>query len=395
MRIISARINGFRNLAELDLEFSPQVNLFLGDNSQGKTNLLEALNYLVLGRSHRGAPNEELVAFTADQLHVGLVVEKDDGRQMTCEYGIDQRGARRVRIDGQLVNRRQDLIGHLNSVFFAPSGVRLVRGAPVNRRRFLDQGLATIDPVYLTHITAYQRALRHKARLLLEIRRGVRSPAAAKKELTAWNQKLAGHALEVCRRRLRYTTRIAGPATINYNEIVGRQQTLEVVYKPKLKTIKQRMAQATETDLSTNEIEREIQEEFDYIGQDEIRRGRPLTGPQLDDCEVRLAKRDLRTFGSQGETRTAAVSLLLAQRDVVFEQRSVRPVLFFDDIFSELDRNRSRQLQEMTARDHQVFIATAREDDVAGWCPKGLRKWSVTAGQIGEIDAQTETQVES
>lgn len=386
MRIVSAHINGFRNLAELDLEFSPQVNLFLGDNGQGKTNLLEALNYLVLGRSHRGATNEELVAFTTDQLHVGLVVENDDGRQMTCEYGIDKKGARRVRINDQSVTLRRDLIGHLNAVFFAPSSVRLVRGAPVNRRRFLDQGLATIDPVYLSHLTAYQRALRHKARLLLEIRRGLRSPTAVKQELTAWNQKLAGHALEVCRGRLRYTARIAGPATTNYNQIVGYQQTLEVVYKPKLKTFKQRMAQATETDLPTDEIEREIQKEFDYIGQEEIRRGRPLTGPQLDDCEVRLAKRDLRTFGSQGETRTAAVSLLLAQRDVVYEQRSVRPVLFCDDIFSELDRNRSRQLQEMTAQDHQVFIASAREDDVAGWCPKGLRKWSVTEGQIGKID---------
>jgi len=387
MRIISARISGFRNLTELDLEFSPQVNLFLGDNGQGKTNLLEALNYLVLGRSHRGAPNEELVAFSADQLHVSLAVEKDDGQQMTCEYGIDRRGTRRFRIDGQPINRRQDLVGHLNAVFFAPNSVRLVRGAPVNRRRFLDQGLATIDPLYLTHITSYQRALRHKARLLLEIKRGVRTPEGAKEELKAWNQKLAEHALEVCRGRHQYTARIAGPATTNYNQIAGGQQILEVVYRPKLKVITERMAQANKTDLSLDELEREIRDEFDYIRQDEIRRGRPLTGPQLDDCEVRLAKRDLRTFGSQGETRTAAVSLLLAQRDVVYEQRSVRPVLFFDDIFSELDRNRSRQLQEITVRDHQVFIATACEDDVSGWCPKGLRRWLVTEGKIGEIDA--------
>jgi DNA replication and repair protein RecF len=316
-----------------------------------------------------------------------LAVEKDDGQQMTCEYGIDRRGTRRFRIDGQPINRRQDLVGHLNAVFFAPNSVRLVRGAPVNRRRFLDQGLATIDPLYLTHITSYQRALRHTARLLLEIKRGVRTPEEAKEELKAWNQKLAEHALEVCGGRHQYTARIAGPATTNYNQIAGGQQILEVVYRPKLKVITERMAQANKTDLSLDELEREIRDEFDYIRQDEIRRGRPLTGPQLDDCEVRLAKRDLRTFGSQGETRTAAVSLLLAQRDVVYEQRSVRPVLFFDDIFSELDRNRSRQLQEITVRDHQVFIATACEDDVSGWRPKGLRKWLVTEGKIGEIDA--------
>ena len=137
-----------------------------------------------------------------------------------------------------------------------------------------------------------------------------------------------------------------------------------------------------ENDASEGNLEREILAEFDYIVEDEIRRGRPLSGPQMDDFEVRLTGLDLRTFGSQGETRTAAISLILAQSDVLFALRNVRPVLFFDDIFSELDRERSRQLQEQSIRDHQIFIATARSEDVAGWQPPGMRVWEVKRGKL-------------
>lgn len=393
MRIVSARIVGFRNLAELDLEFSSQVNLFLGGNGQGKTNLLEALNYLALGRSHRGATHEELIAFGEDQLYVLLTLEKNDGDRFTFDYRIDRTGARRVRSEGQTLKLRRDLIGHLNTIFFAPSEIRLVRGGPKHRRRFLDQGLATIDPLYLEEISAYQRTVRQKARLLQEIKRGRRALAGAKNELASWNQKLAGHALAVCRGRRQYAESVAVPAARYYVAISDQDQKLEVVYKPRLKTVSQRLAADPKTDLSGGDLERDIQAEFDYIAKDEIQRGRPLTGPQLDDCEVRLAKRDLRAFGSQGETRTAAISLLLAQRDVVYERKNVRPVLFFDDLFSELDRKRSRRLQELTAREHQVFIATAREDDVHGWHPQGLKVWSVTEGRVGRSDGQNRPQI--
>ena len=126
----------------------------------------------------------------------------------------------------------------------------------------------------------------------------------------------------------------------------------------------------------------EIFEEIDYIVEQEIRRGRPLLGPQLDDFEITLAGVDQRTFGSQGETRTVAISLILAHSDVLFEQRRERPVLFFDDIFSELDRERARRLQSLASRDHQIFVATARPDDVAGWAPRRIKTWRMRAGNL-------------
>jgi DNA replication and repair protein RecF len=208
-------------------------------------------------------------------------------------------------------------------------------------------------------------------------------------ELEAWNEKLARLAAHVCLGRARYAVRLAPPATTAYNRLTNRAEDLELVYLPKLNSVAENLDQREKNDWSIGDLEQEIQAEFAYIGQVEVRRGRPLTGPQLDDCEVRLARRDLRTYGSQGETRTAALSLILAQSEIVHEQRRVRPILFFDDIFSELDRKRAQKLREMTAEDHQVFIASAREDDVAGWQPQGLRKWEVAGGKMDEIDAET------
>ena len=116
----------------------------------------------------------------------------------------------------------------------------------------------------------------------------------------------------------------------------------------------------------------------------EMRRGRPRAGPQLDDFEVLLDGVDLRVYGSQGETRSAAIAMILARSDVLFEKRKTRPVLFFDDIFSELDRDRTHRLQELSSRDHQVFVATARRDDVAGWSPDEMKAWNVHEGGITE-----------
>ena len=135
-------------------------------------------------------------------------------------------------------------------------------------------------------------------------------------------------------------------------------------------------------------LEQDIFQEFDYIVGSEIQRGRPATGPQLDDFEIRLGGPeglDLRTFGSQGETRSAAIALILARSDALHRSLRVRPVLFLDDIFSELDRDRARRLQEMSASLHQVFIATARPGDIADWRPAGLRSWRVEAGRFTEI----------
>lgn len=389
MRIHAATVNGFRNLVEDSFAFSPQVNLLLAGNGEGKTNLLEALNFFALGRSHRGGRSDELIAFDAQALHVQLEVEEDAGEVAICEFGLDRTGGRRLRIDGEEIKRRADLLGRLVTVFFDPDSISLVRGAPQGRRQFVDQGMAEIDPLYLPHLTAFQRALRQKTGLLRDLKRDPAIVPRTRRELTAWNRELAIHAAGVCRGRAAYAKFLQPFLLDRHNALSDNKLETSFIYRPRLESAKRAVAaDATETG-EKGRLEADIFDEIDYIKESEIRRGRPLIGPQQDDFSVRLGEVDLRIYGSQGETRTAAIAMILARSDVLFEQRRIRPVLFLDDIFSELDRDRTRRLQEMAMRDHQVFIATARRDDVTGWSPDGMKTWTVQAGKFTPAIADT------
>ena len=389
MRIVRAELQGFRNLAPCRIEFSPRVNLLLGRNGMGKTNLLEALAFFALGRSHRGARLEDIVAFDAEALHVRIELEETEGALVSCELGLDREGGKRLRLDGDLVKRRADLVGRLITVFFNPDSIRLVRGGPSRRRQFVDQGQAELDPLYLDHLLALQRVIRQKTALLRDLRRGVADPAAGRAELRAWNKELAGHAAAVCIGRAHYASQLTDPAGEFYNKLTDNDLEFTCRYRPKLACLRDLDPENTEQTVSIDTLAEDIRREIDYIMGTEINSGRPLTGPQMDDFEIRADDLDLRVFGSQGETRSAAISLIMARSEVLYRKRRIRPVLFFDDIFSELDRERTRRLQDMATRSHQVFVATARDDDVDGWRPAGRRIWRVTEGRLSEETAET------
>jgi DNA replication and repair protein RecF len=386
VRILGASLSGFRNLKEADFTFSPRVNLVLGRNGEGKTNLLEALNYFSLGRSHRGSKNEELVGFDQQSLHVRLQVQEESGNVLECEFGLDRSGGRRFRLDGEAVNRRSDLVGRLATVFFNPDSIQLVRGGPQQRRQFADQGMSETDPLYLANLTAFQRTLKQKTGLLRQLKMGQVAFGEARKELEAWNREMAAHAAVVCLGRLEYSRLLTPFAAACHRTLTDLENPLEFIYRPRLEAIKKVMDSTEKKLPEKGHLEGEIFTEIDYIRELEMRRGRPLTGPQLDDFEVRCSGLDLRAFGSQGETRTAAISLILARSDVLHDRCRIRPVLFFDDIFSELDRERTLRLQEMASQLHQVFIATARRDDVSGWQPEQMKTWTVRAGEFTESD---------
>ncbi len=384
MRIVSASISGFRNLKEDSFEFSPQVNIVLGRNGMGKTNFFEALNFFALGRSHQGSKAEEIISFDSDSLHVKLEVEEESGHKFMGEFGLDKQGGRRIKIDGEPVSRRSDLVGKLATVFFNPDSIALVRGGPRNRRHFVDQSQAEIDPLYLTNLTAFNRTLRQKSGLLRDMRKGLVNYQKGQLELKAWNEELASYATDICLGRNEYSQLVSPYAHSCHRKLTKEEKPFEFVYQSNLESVKKHLSGNQKKHSDKSEIEADILSELDYISKDETKRGRPLVGPQLDDFEVKLSGLDLRVYGSQGETRTAAVSLILARGDVLFERRQIRPVLFFDDIFSELDRERVRRLQEMASQLHQVFIATARQDDVEGWHPDQVKTWKVNEGQISQ-----------
>jgi len=374
MRLTAAHLLGFRNIVEARLECSPTVNIFLGDNGQGKTNLLEALDYLSLGRSFRGSKDGELVGFAASAAHLRIEARDEHEATLVLEAGIDRQGRRKLRVDGVDLKRKSDLVGRLPTVVYDPRTVDLIRGGPRWRRRYLDRGLSLLSRDYLRQLQRYQRALRQKIHVLREGRRRQTSLAAVAPDLQAWNRELAGSGSALLRARRDLVRELEPLASSLHARLTGRQDQLQLFYRQGI--------DLDDSGSAAGDFEGDFCARLDYIMGDEYQRGRCLAGPHLDDLDVSLCGVVLRTFGSQGETRTVAIALQLAQGEMIWRRTGVRPVLLLDDIFSELDTDRAHRLQELTAADHQVFIATARREDIAAWHPSRHRVWHVRAGEV-------------
>jgi DNA replication and repair protein RecF len=363
----------FRNLSEVQLVFSGGVNLFTGRNGHGKTNVLEALNYATLGRSFRGAPDRELIRFDTEAAHVSVLAEDDAGETITFEFGLDRNGARKIRVDEQPLRRRADLVGKLRAVVFDPQTVDLVRGGPEIRRRFLDQAISSIDADYFQDLQSYTRALKQKNSLLREHRR---TGLNVRDDIRLWSREMLQHAAPIIGKRFEFLRESTPLTDEAHGAFTGSTGALELQYQTQVTKAK--------NSPDIDELYKEIEGVFDYIWESEIKRGRCLAGPHLDDFSVALDGVDLRIFGSRGETRSAAIALKLAQSELVRLRSGTYPILFFDDIFSELDSSRSSRLQEITSPAHQVFIATARDDDIRQWQPEIFAHWVVSEGNLIE-----------
>lgn len=371
MRILEASLLNFRNLTEVQLVFSPSVNFITGRNGQGKTNLLEALNYITLGRSFRGTPDRDLIRFDAQGAHARIVAMDHCGQPTEIEYGLDRTGPGKIHIDGQRLQRRVDLVGRIVAIVFDPQTVDLVRGGPEIRRRFLDQAISSLDPEYFDTLRKYNQAVKQKNSLLREHRRWGTN---VRDDLEAWNREMVKYAAPIIGKRTEFLRESTPLTQEAHQALTDRTDGLDLLY--------QSGVTGSENTHEIDQLYKEIAQVFDYILESESKRGRCLAGPHLDDFSVQLDGVDLRSFGSRGETRSAAIALKLAQGRLVRKKSGAHPILFFDDIFSELDSFRSKRLQEMTSPTHQVFVATARDDDIRHWSPDNVAHWIVEDGNL-------------
>lgn len=369
MRLTRVKLLNFRNLEKIELDVSPQINIFLGRNGQGKTNLLEAMSFLALGRSHRGSSSRELIRFDAEFFHVRLEGEDARGDSLQLEGAVERNGQKRFKVDGEVVGRRAELLGRLSVVQFHPNDAELTRGAPELRRRFLDYTLSVGSPESLRHLLAYRRAVQQKNRLLKQRRGDVSA------ELDGWDTELIEHGVRIWSARAELLEAMRPEAERAYRELARDERELKLQLQPS----------KMDTELPIDE--ERFAEMLAAHRQRELQLRQSLVGPHRDDLGVDLDGRAIRRFGSQGEQRSAAIALKLAQAELIYERSGERPVVFLDDIFSELDRRRTEALQERLHHEHQLFIATARADDV-----HGMEAWTevsaslVQAGRVRPLD---------
>jgi DNA replication and repair protein RecF len=315
-------LQDFRSYVTTEVEFSPALTVIMGDNGQGKTNLLESVGYLALSRSFRSAPTEALVRRGAEVAVVRAEAVRSD-RQLLIEAEVRAGGRSRVQVNRQRVQRTRELLDVLQVSVFTPDDLHLVKDGPAGRRKYLDDGAAALRTRHEATRSEYERVLRQRSALLKQARG--RLTDDIRTTLAVWNTKLVESGEELVAARLELLGAVGPRLSQAYDDVAGRPSQVMARY---VSAWRDQGLQAT----------------LEAVADDEIRRGVTLAGPHRDDLELTIDGLPSRTHASQGEQRSLALALRLAVHRTVAEERGTAPVLLLDDVFSELDPARSEAL---------------------------------------------------
>ena len=359
------KLRDFRNYGELELRPHPGINLLFGQNGSGKTNLLEAVHYCALGRSHRTSQDREVVRKGCDASAVGVTVARSTGRhEIAVKLMPNGIKHKQVFVDRKRATRLSDMMGRLQCVIFSPEDLMLVKDGPALRRRFLDMMLSQMSTAYFLALQQYQKALDQRNALLRDARKTGRMNIAL---MDAFEQGMAEHSEMIVRQRKRIIDQLARVAGDKYGAISGRERELFA--------LNYRACLPDSTDFVTKA--REI---LAKTRQEDMLRGTTSFGVHREDMDLLLMGRDMKLFASQGQIRTAVLSMKLAQMEIFQQESGEEPVLLLDDVMSELDMTRrKRVLQEISHV--QTFVTCTDESDLDGCGEK--RTYLVSMGTDG------------
>ena len=349
MQLNNLKLRGFRNYTELDADFVPGVNLILGDNAQGKTNLLEAISYLSTGHGFRTRRESELLQFGADFADLEARVFSQEREQTLRAVLFAGRKPRQLFLGGVRQKSFAGFHGLLTTVLFCPEDLMVLKTGAASRRRLLDHALCQLRPGYDRALTEYNRLLEHKARILKDWREFPN----LKDALPEFNLRMAQVGAILIGYRANYLEKLSRCTARYHLDFSGGRETLLLSYKT-VSTISDPFAPRAE-------LEQQILEHQQSHLRAELDSGQCLTGPHKDDFDVLLDSISLKAFGSQGQTRTAAISLKLAEREIFRDDTGEEPVLLLDDVLSELDAKRQDFVLNQI-RTGQVFITCCETD---------------------------------
>lgn len=366
MIVKAIELDFFRNYVHLEADFSPGVNIIWGENAQGKTNLLEAISYLSTASSHRARYDKELIQFGVDHAFIKADVDART-RDFTLEARLSRGMRRQLFSNGVRLKTAGELSGILNTVLFCPEDLNLIRSGPAERRRFLDACICQLRPRYAAALAEYHRLYDQKSRILKDCD----EKPSLLETLDDFNLRMAQTGAILIHYRAHFIKRLTDCAPAIHRDFSGGRELLSLRYET-VRTIPD--PEAAPKDLLPRLLEHQ-----ESHRKAELECRQCLSGPHKDDLVVELDGVDARTYASQGQTRTAALSLKLASREIFCQDTGEWPVLLLDDVLSELDaRRQSFVLNRIEGG--QVFI-TGCEDSR----PKGLeggKVFRIHAGQI-------------
>ncbi|NLY29317.1 MAG: DNA replication/repair protein RecF [Firmicutes bacterium] len=375
MHVEALELSQFRNYRSLSIELDPHLNIFVGDNAQGKTNLLESVYFLATGRSHRTNRDGDLINWHGEEAQVRAQIQTAMGSfAMRANLSRDRR--KRFMIGGEELRRQSDLLGFLNVVLFSPDDLQLVKGSPSMRRAFIDLLLAQTSKVYRYDLVNYNKVLQQRNSFL----KGIAEGRAKREDLMLWDEQLVRYGTQIMFRRAKAVDQIGELASISHREISGGEETLTVHYLPFY------AAEGTSSEalraLSADEIAEDFAKGLAANRHQEMRRGVTLVGPQRDDILFRVDGKDARQFASQGQQRTVVLAAKLAELEFMREEVGEYPVLLLDDVLSELDFSRRSSFLEIISNRVQTLLTTTDRGNFQQDKLCHFREYGIVDGQL-------------
>ena len=338
MYIESVQLKNFRNYDSLELDLAQGTNIFYGNNAQGKTNILEALYLCGTTKSHKGSRDKDMIQFGKDESHIRMMVKRDE-----LSYRIDmhlkKNKAKGVAINGLPIRKASELFGVVNLVFFSPEDLNIIKNGPGERRRFLDLELCQLDKIYLTDLASYNHIVNQRNKLLKDLS----VQPSLKDTLDIWDIQLIEYGEKVIQARKKFVSDINEIISEIHKKLTGNQEQIEVIYEP-------------------NTGGQSLGDVIQRNRERDLRMMSTTSGPHRDDICFQVDGIDIRKFGSQGQQRTAALSLKLSEIELVKMLTKDKPVLLLDDVLSELDKHRQNYLLD-SIDDIQTLITCTGVDE--------------------------------
>ncbi|MGG5254494.1 DNA replication/repair protein RecF [Neobacillus sp. SM06] len=363
-------LKDFRNYEQLDITFENKVNVILGENAQGKTNVMESIFVLAMAKSHRTSNDKELIRWDQEYGKIEGRVQKQYG-SLPMQLVISKRG-KKARLNHIEQQRLSQYVGNMNVVMFAPEDLNLVKGSPQVRRRFIDMEIGQVSPIYLHDMSQYQKILQQRNHYLKMMQLKKQNDQTMLEILT---EQFIHTAVKIVAKRFEFLLLLEKWAQPIHNGISRGLETLKIEYKPSLEVSE---------DQELSKMIASFEEKFYKVKEREIERGTTLFGPHRDDLLFFVNERDVQTFGSQGQQRTTALSLKLAEIELIQSEISEYPILLLDDVLSELDDYRQSHLLNTIQGKVQTFVTTTSIDGIDHQTLKNAATFTVDSGTINK-----------
>lgn len=338
MKLVSIELQNFRNYKSIHVDFDRNVTIFYGDNAQGKTNILESVYVASTAKSHKAAMDRDLIRFGEEESHIKMILD-DDGKKDRVDIHIKKKGNKGIALNGIPLRRASELFGIINVVIFSPEDLQMIKNGPAERRRFIDMEECQINKMYLYDLIGYNKILGQRNKVLKEIE----FRPDYEQLLDVMDIQLSDFGKKIIEERKRFISHLNDVIKDIHHQISGEKEELIIEYEP-----------SAESDSFYETLEREREKDK--------KQKTTLKGPHRDDIKFIINGIDIRSFGSQGQQRTAALSLKLAEIKIMEETTGKKPLLLLDDVLSELDSGRQNLLLKNISGIQTLISCTGLDD---------------------------------